>query len=166
MAKAKGTLYIVRVGVAILVSTGWSCASRVAAPMTNTVVARVNAAGTHPVVNTAVLRTNFEDGLPISSVRVEKWGTRLVLIREGRDTTHSKVTATDLSPDENGNLALTARAITETCSGSPCSFCAFATGGGCICNDKLPNGDPSPSGFCNHTISNLAPHMILNIDTQ
>jgi hypothetical protein len=60
----------------------------------------------------------------------------------------------DLDMDYDGELTFDFRASadTETCSGNPCSECAFATGGGCNCN-RTTESPTGLGGKCDHTIS-------------
>ena len=118
-------------------------------------------------VSRELLADTFDDGMPITEVRVEKMGTRHYLIREGMSGKNHRISRTLLARDPKtggltvevvatGTTAAMARpkwGATESCTGDPCSKCKFqGTGGGCSCASTT---DPV-GARCNHTISKLS----------
>jgi hypothetical protein len=47
-----------------------------------------------------------------------------------------------------GKVVLNQNAVTNTCSGNPCSWCYFDSNNGCVCNKNS-------AGKCNHTQTSL-----------
>src|SRR6266511_3226743 len=106
---------IICVIVSLLVTGG--CTSR----RTLASVGQIDRTTGEAVVVSGVLRKTFDDGLPISNVRIEHWQRGYMLLRQGSDGQRSRVSATELNADSNGALYLRVAGVTETCSGNPCS---------------------------------------------
>jgi hypothetical protein len=104
-------------------------------------------------------KKKFDDGTPITSFEIRRMGKNLYFVRSGRDrkrNCHIWRTKVKFTKDGQVVFMQPGGGISESCTGDPCTFCAFVEPRpgyptqGCICQDK--------KGKCNHTISrnNLA----------
>jgi hypothetical protein len=112
-------------------------------------------------VNKNLIKSEFEDGIKIKDVRVQKQGAKFYLVLEGANEKIHRISRIELSDAGDGHLTMSRMAGTESCEGVGCQKCSFADGGGCKCDE--PSGDRvgKPAGICNHTTTRPTPSRTL-----
>lgn len=114
----------------------------------------------------ALLSNKFEDGTNITRTGIEKVGDRFFLMRAnvGRNSCRSSWTA--LIDNGKGGLGLAMTTVTtETCTGSPCSWCKLLQKGGpCACGAPLPYKCDHSSTTTTTSRSSILKGPVIHID--
>jgi hypothetical protein len=98
-------------------------------------------------INKKKFKKRFEDGTPITSFEIKRMGNRLYFVRSGRDRKKNcHIWRAKVRFTSDGQVIFMRGGISESCTGNPCSWCAFFNPPkrGCYCVEH---------GLCNHTIT-------------
>lgn len=130
--------------------------------------------------NSGLFRSEFPDGVPITSTRVQRLQGRYYVIVAGARNlssipagsvmTSCRMSRMPLDDDGQGTLSLREVVETQSCAGVNCESCAFAphpdvtVTTGCVC---LRTGSfVGPLGYCNHTITRTTTINLLRTDPR
>ncbi len=130
--------------------------------------------------NRTLFKSEFPDGVPITSSEIQRLDGRYFLtlagsrafrsIPPGQEIASCRTTRMALDDAGQGKLVMPDTVETQSCAGVNCSSCDFAphpdvnVTTGCVC---LRQGDfVGPLGYCNHTITRTTTRSFLRLPSD